>query len=60
MATHLSKDGELGKSRLAPRFGTTTIAGEPGPNQAKLCVAGESIIIGMVDREAPIAQVSRE
>ena len=60
MANHLSKDGELGKSRLVPRFGSTTIIVEPCPNQAKLCMAGESIIIGMVDREAPIAQASRE
>ena len=58
--THLSKDGELGKSRLVPRFGSTTIIGEPGPNQAKLCVAGGCIIIGRVDRKAPIAQASRE
>ena len=60
MATHLSKDGELGKSRLVPRFGPTTMFGEPGPNQAKLCVAGESIIKGMLDREAPIARAGRE
>ena len=65
LTTHLPKDGELGKSRLAPRFGPTTIIGEvlgpvPGPNQAKLCVGDESIIIGVVDREEPTAQASRE
>ena len=32
----------------------------PGPNQAKLCVAYESIIIRMVDRVDPTAQASRE
>ena len=60
LTTHLSKDGELSKSRLATRFGPTTIIGEEGPNQAKLCVAGETIIVGMVDHGDPIAQASRE
>ena len=32
----------------------------PDPNQAKLCVADESIIVGMVDREGPIAQARGE
>ena len=61
MTFDVSKDAELGKSRLAPRFGPTTIIGEqPGPNQAELCLDDEPIIIGMVDRVDPAAQASRE
>ena len=32
----------------------------PGPNQAKFCMGDEAIIIGVVDREDPTAQASRE
>ena len=32
----------------------------PGPNQAKLCVGDEFIIIGVVDREGPTTQAGRE
>ena len=60
-----SVEEESGKSRLVPRFGPTTIIGEepgpvPGPNQARLCMCDEAIIIGTVDRAEPITQVSRE
>ena len=60
-----SVEEESGKSRLVPRFGPTTIIGEepgpvPGPNEAKLCVGDEAIIIGVVVREDPTAQASRE
>ena len=65
MTARLTKDGESGKSRVGPRFGPTTgIGAEPdpllGPNQAKLCVGEEAIIIGTVDRGEPITQVRRE
>ena len=65
MTTIPSVEEESGKYRLVPRFGATTIIGEeagpvPGPNQAKLCVGDESIIIGVVDREEPTAQARRQ
>ena len=48
-----SVEEESGKSRHVPRFGPTTIIGAKpeealGPNQAKLCVGAETVIIGTV------------
>ena len=60
-----SREKESGKSRLRPRFGPNTIIGaEPekalGPNQAKLSMGVEYIIIWTVDRGEPMNEVSRE